>query len=119
WLWLGSIWVLGLITQGLNFFALPLLLVAWTVYAGFLACLGLWFSTVCKTTLRAFMWTLFFALAAGMGHWLIWMCCIPLGVGGGAGGSAMLSVAEFQVGLSPPLALGACFSFHDLEEMND
>ncbi len=52
WLWLVLVWVLGGITGGLDGPAIPWLFLAWMVYAGFLAVLGLWFSMTCRTTLR-------------------------------------------------------------------
>src|SRR5205085_2520171 len=58
WLWLGLIWGIGIVTGGLHLLAVPLLLGAWAVYAAFLSCVGLWFSIVSKTTLRANVYTL-------------------------------------------------------------
>src|SRR5262249_26235723 len=51
WLWIGSVWVLGVLTGGLHIAALPLLIVAWIVYASGYAMLGLWFSMTCATTM--------------------------------------------------------------------
>lgn len=78
WVWLGIIAGLGLITQGLNPLAAPLLLGAWFVYASFLAILGLWFSTVSRTTLRAILWTLLTTIGIAVGHWVLWLCCLPI-----------------------------------------
>jgi ABC-type transport system involved in multi-copper enzyme maturation permease subunit len=104
-IWLGLIWLLGLLTRGLHVLALPGLIAAWTVYAAFLATLGLWFSTICRTTLRAVLSTVFSAVGLAFGHWLIWACCIPLSI------SQPGTVREFdwlwkiQFGITPPLAL--------------
>ncbi len=107
WLWLGLIWALGLVTTGLHFLALPLLVGAWLVYAAFLATLGLWYSTTCQTSLRATVWTLMTAIAAYGGHWLLWMCCIPIFMTGGGPGGNLDWVAKFQgYALTPPVALG-------------
>ncbi len=108
WLWLGTITFLGLVTGGLHVLALPGLLLAWAVYAAFLATLGLWFSTVCRTTLRAVLSTVFSAVGLSFGHWLIWACCIPL-MWTGARRSEfdwLEWVAKAQFGLTPPMALG-------------
>ena len=59
---LAPIWALGLITGGLHVAALPLVLSACLVFAGFMASLGLWFSMVSRTTLRATMFTLLASL---------------------------------------------------------
>jgi ABC-type transport system involved in multi-copper enzyme maturation permease subunit len=117
WFWLGGIYGLGVLTGGLNILALPLLFVAWGVYACFVASLGLWFSTVCRTSLRAAVCTVFTLLGLWGGHWLLWMCCGPvifMGSGPG-GGEALLTFFEFQAGgLTPPVALGA-LAFHGRE----
>lgn len=58
-LWfLVPVWFLGLISGGLHVIALPLVLMAWMIYAAFVASVGLWFSTVCNSSLRATMFTL-------------------------------------------------------------
>jgi ABC-type transport system involved in multi-copper enzyme maturation permease subunit len=42
--------------------------VAWTVYAGCFAMLGLWFSVACRSTRRATLWTLGTLALLGLGH---------------------------------------------------
>jgi hypothetical protein len=78
WLWLGIIWGLGILTGGLYFLALPLLFVAWAVYAGGIAMIGLWFSLTCRSSMRATVWTLATTLVLSAGHWMLWMCCFPV-----------------------------------------
>lgn len=119
WGWLGLIWGLALVTGGLSIFAFPLLVMAWFIYASFVACLGLWFSMNCRTSMRATLWTLTSAVFLGVGHWLIWLLCIPLFPGGGPD---FRVIAKFQAGITPPFALGYCFCFgnsdsYDLREM--
>src|SRR5262249_14863074 len=112
WLWLGALWVVGLLTGGLHPLALPLLVVTWFVYAAFLAGLGTWFSTVCRTTLRATTWTLVCTVGAAIGHWLIWMCCAPILIlNAGPTPEAFEWVRMYQVGLTPQFNLGGCSSF--------
>jgi hypothetical protein len=43
--------------------------VAWVVYAGCFAMLGLWFSVTCRSTRRATLWTLGTLALLGLGHW--------------------------------------------------
>jgi ABC-type transport system involved in multi-copper enzyme maturation permease subunit len=107
WLWLATIWALGLVSGGLSPVAVPLLVVAWLTYATFLAILGLWFSCACRTTLRANVGTLGAAVAAAVGHWLPWItCCVPLFISAGPG-LDLSWIAQFQaLALTPPLALG-------------
>ncbi|OAI50466.1 hypothetical protein AYO44_05565 [Planctomycetaceae bacterium SCGC AG-212-F19] len=59
WWCLGIIWGLGVLTGGLHLLALPLLVLAWWIYACFLSALGLWFSIGMRSTMRATVWTLF------------------------------------------------------------
>jgi hypothetical protein len=118
WFWLAGIYGLGVLTGGLNVLALPLLVAAWCVYGCFVAALGLWFSTVCRTSLRAAVCTVFSLIGLWGGHWLLWMCCGPLLVLGGpgpGGGDALVTLLEFQAGsLTPPAAL-AVLAFHGRE----
>ncbi|HKI36358.1 MAG TPA: ABC transporter permease subunit, partial [Gemmataceae bacterium] len=113
WLWLGALWGVGLVTGGLHPLALVLLMLTWLVYAAFLAGLGTWFSTVSRTTLRATTWTLVCTVAAAVGHWVIWMCCVPCLFAR----SPMLPeelltwVAKYQAGLTPMVNLGYSSSF--------
>jgi ABC-type transport system involved in multi-copper enzyme maturation permease subunit len=111
WIWLGLIWGLSVVTGGLHVLALPLLAVAWAVYAAFLSSLGLYFSTVCRTTLRANIATLGTTLGLTAGHWWIWACCIPLMLRSG-GGSGLEHIAMFQAfALTPPATLAGLAFF--------
>jgi ABC-type transport system involved in multi-copper enzyme maturation permease subunit len=103
WAWLALVWLLGGLTGGLYLPSVPWLLLAWLVYASFLAVLGLWFSMTCRTTLRATVWTLLTAAALGAGHWYLWMVlCLPLNLR-----SEVVTVwVRFELfGLTPPIAL--------------
>jgi ABC-type transport system involved in multi-copper enzyme maturation permease subunit len=115
WWWLGTIYALALATGGLHPLALLLLLGAWLVYASMVSGIGLWFSMVSRTTLRATLWTLLCTAGAGVGHWLLWMCCIPLIIVGGREPELFDWMRKFQVGFTPPSALGYCFSFSRLD----
>src|SRR5262249_10195409 len=114
WLWLGTIWGLGVLTGGLHIAALPLVMGAWAVFAGFLSMLGLWFSVVSRTSLRATVWTILTTVGISIGHWLPWMCCVPMMVYGGRG---LEYIAKFQAGLTPPFVLG--FMAFSGEEFRD
>ena len=121
WLWLGLIWGIGLVTTGLHVLAFPLVVAAWLVYAAFLSNLGLWFSAVCKTSLRATIWTIMTSLMCFGGHWLCWLCCIPIFMVGSGPGRAFEDVAQFQAfGLTPPVALGwLAFQGEEFREMGN
>jgi ABC-type transport system involved in multi-copper enzyme maturation permease subunit len=111
WLWLGVIYFLGLVTGGLHPLAVPLLLGAWLVYALVVSGIGVWFSLVNRTTLRATLWTLLTTAAAGVGHWLIWACCGPLLYAMHEPPPNVEMLIRLQVGITPPAALGYAFSF--------
>lgn len=111
WLWLGAVYGLGILTGGLHPLALPLLVGAWIVYAIVVSGIGLWFSMVSRTTLRATLWTLLCTAGAGMGHWLVWMCCIPLFITIRGKPTVLDWIQNFQIGFTPPFALGYNFAF--------
>jgi ABC-type transport system involved in multi-copper enzyme maturation permease subunit len=69
---LAVVYGLGLISGGLHPFAVPLLALAYLVYTAFVASLGLYFSTVSNTTLRATVFTLMFLVALCGLQWLLW-----------------------------------------------
>ncbi|HXG12183.1 MAG TPA: ABC transporter permease subunit, partial [Gemmataceae bacterium] len=71
--YLGAIGVVGVFTGGLFPLAVPLLLIAWLIYASFLASLGLTFSLFCCSTTRATVWTLVTIVGLTGGHWLCGM----------------------------------------------
>jgi ABC-type transport system involved in multi-copper enzyme maturation permease subunit len=118
WVYLGVVWFLAMLCGGLHPLAVPLLITAWFVFAAFFSTLGLWFSTVSRTTLRATIYTIFTAIAVSFGHFLIWACCIPLVFLPGPGSSApefLPYLLSFQVfGLTPPAML-AFLAFHGQE----
>jgi ABC-type transport system involved in multi-copper enzyme maturation permease subunit len=108
-LWLGAMWAIGLVSGGVSPLALPLQAAMWLAPAAFFAVLGLWFSTVCKTTLRATTWALVSALIVGGAHWICaGMCCfLPLGlVSRGGSGTDLKWLAFFELGLTPPAVFG-------------
>jgi ABC-type transport system involved in multi-copper enzyme maturation permease subunit len=62
WWLLVPIWIAGIVTGGLSVFALPFLAAAMLVYASFVASLGLWFSVVSGSTMRASLFALLVAV---------------------------------------------------------
>ncbi len=107
--WLLFIWGVGVFTGGMNLFMFPLLVMCWLVYAAASASLGLWFSVVSGSSLRAILATLSTALLIGGGHWIVWGCaCCLMGVArsGPSGGDAFETVLQLLLGITPPLVLG-------------
>ena len=117
WIWLGFIWLLGVVTGGLHVFALPLVFGAWVVFAGVAAMIGLWFSMVSKSSMRATVWTILTLITLGVGHWLPWMCCMPFMFMGGPD-RGVEYLLKFQGGLTPPVVL-VFLQFHGAELIRD
>ncbi len=115
WLWLGAIWGLGLVSGGLNLLALPLLLGAWLIHAAVVAMIGLWFSMNCTSSMRATVMTLVATTMAGVGHWLIWLCCGTVFIlAGDAPGRSLEDLLLLHAGFTPPVQLGI-LAFHGRE----
>jgi ABC-type transport system involved in multi-copper enzyme maturation permease subunit len=118
WVWLGLIWGIGVITGGLEWWAVPLLIVSWLVYATIGAGIGLWFSTGTKSTLRASVAALMSVLFLYGGYWLVLgLCCFtPFAVLGPNGTDRDFSEMMYKVfwGQTPPLVMGL-FGIHGEE----
>jgi ABC-type Na+ efflux pump permease subunit len=106
WLWLGLIWGVGVVTGGLQIYALPLLVVSWLVYATVLAGVGLWLSAASRRTLRATVGALMLTLLLCGGHWLLtgMFCYMPLAALGVRRDLDWLLYV--QAGQTPPFVLG-------------
>lgn len=107
WVWLAAIYAVGIATGGLNILAVPLLLVAWLVFATLAANIGIFFSITSKTSLRATIATFIALLAVCFGHWLLWTCLGPLFLFSSGNKSEFPEwVANFQLyGMTPPWTL--------------
>src|SRR5207245_4435879 len=70
WLGLAVVWGIGLATGALHPLAPVCFVLAWLVYAAFLAGLGLWASVANRSTHRAMFLTLFLIGAAMVASWL-------------------------------------------------
>jgi ABC-type transport system involved in multi-copper enzyme maturation permease subunit len=109
--WLAVVWGLALLFGGVHPFALPLMLFAWLAFAAGAASVGLWFSVICRSSLRAAVCTMLSGAALWFGHWLIWMVCGPLMLGFRGPSEGIQYVFMFQAGLTPPASL-AILGFH-------
>lgn len=93
----------GIITEGLHLAAVPLMIAAWFVYAAFAAALGLWFSAVSRSSMKATVFTIMTLIGLHIGHWLPWMCCGFLMRGGGPDTEHLM---KLQAGImTPPFVL--------------
>jgi len=71
---IAPIWLVGLATGGLDGLGLACVIIAWFVYADVAANLGLWFSLVSRTTLRATVETLLSLLVLSGAPYILWSC---------------------------------------------
>ncbi len=119
WIWLGSMLLMGLMTGGVHLFAVPIFVVAWFVYATSFAMIGLFFSMVCKTSMRATVYSVLTAILVGGGHWVVMglFCYLPLSIMSNAGRDGDFEyLMKFQAGMTPPFALCLfAFSAENLE----
>jgi hypothetical protein len=72
WWFLALLWFLGVFTLGMHLLAVPLLVFAWFMYAVFAAGLGMWFSLISATTMRAMMGTFFSFMGSMAAPWAMW-----------------------------------------------
>jgi ABC-type transport system involved in multi-copper enzyme maturation permease subunit len=70
WLWLGTIWGLGVLGGKLDPLALLMMITAWWIYAAVLAVVGLWFSLSLQSSARATVLTLLIALGLGFSYFI-------------------------------------------------
>jgi ABC-type transport system involved in multi-copper enzyme maturation permease subunit len=110
-LWLGAVYLVGLATGGLNFFAGVFTILAWFCFACFFASLGLWFSAASRNTFRATTLTIICSIFCLFLHWAVTaLCCfLPLGFSGVRWEyrDEMEWLQAIQAGFTPPFTLGA------------
>jgi hypothetical protein len=76
--------------------------IAWIIYAAFAVTLGLWFSTVCRSSVQATVLTILGLVGLHVGHWLVWMCGPALVMDN----KTMQHVLMAHAGLTPPFVMG-------------
>jgi ABC-type transport system involved in multi-copper enzyme maturation permease subunit len=118
WVWFGSMLAIALFTGGIHLLAVPIVIVAWFVYAVFFTMVGMWYSMVCRSSMRATVLTVLSVLFLSGGHWLLMgLCCyfpIVFSAHGGSG-DFVEYLAKFQLGMTPPFVIGFCsYSWENL-----
>lgn len=119
WLWLGTIFLIGILTGAINPLGVVLAVIVWWCYAVLVAAIGVWCSVVYRTTLQSTIATIVISVIALGGHWVIAaLCCyIPLiAVNIGRGLDLLLIPIGVQTGLTPPAVL-ALAPMHSLKEL--
>jgi ABC-type transport system involved in multi-copper enzyme maturation permease subunit len=118
WLWFGSMVAIALLTGGIHLLAVPIVIVGWFIYAVFFTMVGMWFSMVCRSSLRASVFSVLTALFLGGGHWvLMGLCCyLPVLFSRRSGpGEFIEYVGKFEFGMTPPFVLALCsYSWENL-----
>ena len=97
WVWYGSILALAVATGGVHPLAVPLLILAWFVYALAGVMIGLWFSMWCRSSMLATFWTVVTSCFVGGGHWIFLYCCC-----GSLVGVLALAFQRMFPGVEPP-----------------
>lgn len=115
WYFLGIIWLFGLLSGGLHPFALLLVLAGYVVYTVCLASVGLWFSFVSRSTLRATLFTLLGAIVLILGPGFFGK---TLGLDAFAGKNPTWDALLAEQALMPGLTLWT-LSFHSGDLIGD
>jgi hypothetical protein len=84
---------------------------ACTIYGGLLATVGLWFSLVCQTSLRAILWTLFTILVVAAGFLVLPVYSSSLFHYLGPDAAWVRWLYRFNMGMAPPIVLGRMLPF--------
>jgi ABC-type transport system involved in multi-copper enzyme maturation permease subunit len=105
-LWLGALWMLGLATGGLSGGGLVLLVLVLAVFSPVCSAIGLWASTITRSSMRAHMTALGTAALLALGHWIL----APLLAV--SGGRLVVAYGKFAtLSLTPPIMIAfAAFS---------
>jgi ABC-type transport system involved in multi-copper enzyme maturation permease subunit len=106
---LTAIYVLGVYVQAVEWYTVPLMILAWFVYSGVAAMLGLWYSVSCPTSTSATVWTYLSSAGLALGHWLDMLCMFPLFLDGQY--EPIRYLIMMQAGFTPPFALTVCFFY--------
>jgi ABC-type Na+ efflux pump permease subunit len=109
-LWLGIVYLIGMLTGGLNPFGALLAGAAWLAFAMFFASVGVWCSVRCRHTFQASGLAIAIsAFVLGL-HWAVTglLCYMPVAflTDGRGWGEIVEWPAAVQVGFTPPLILG-------------
>ena len=80
WVWLGTMWLLGLMLGGIHPIMVVPFVVSTAVYASGFAWIGLYCSVTNRTTMRAMVSSIALSVLCGGGYWLViaFCCCMPI-----------------------------------------
>jgi ABC-type transport system involved in multi-copper enzyme maturation permease subunit len=117
WTWLGMIWLTALGTEAVHLGALAGMVIALAVYASAFAWIGIWFSLICRSALRATMATILTCVFVGGGYFLAFgLCCtMPLAMATPGPLHEMALLKNVMCGLSPAVVI-SWLPFRTFEE---
>jgi ABC-type transport system involved in multi-copper enzyme maturation permease subunit len=114
---LAVIWGFGILTGGLHIAALPLVVAGYLVYAACMSTMGLWFSMISRTTLRATLFTLLSALIMVIGPGLLARALETAPVRLTGDDAPDVHVLILDYGLTPPITMWTlCYNSGDLRQ---
>jgi ABC-type transport system involved in multi-copper enzyme maturation permease subunit len=103
WLWLGSLWGLGLVTGVLQPVAAVYMAASWLVYGAFFSSLGLFFSVWARSSMRAMLGSILATLFFLGGYWVVlWSCFLPFAFMGSFDFGFEYVMEFFGIALTPP-----------------
>ena len=109
WLWLGTVYFIGLGTGSLNIGSVLLTVAAWFAFAAFFSALGMWFTIYTRNTFVATAQAGVSALFVLGLHWAVTgiFCFFTMGMLGVRDTRELAGwLSALQLGLTPPYALG-------------
>jgi ABC-type transport system involved in multi-copper enzyme maturation permease subunit len=106
---LAVLYLIGIYAGAVQWHTLPLMALAWFVYAGTAAMLGVWYSVSCPSSASATIWTYLSSAGIAFGHWLDMLCMIPLFLASSS--EPLRYLVLTQAGFTPPFALSVSFFF--------
>lgn len=120
WIWMTSIFAVGLASGGVNLLGATAAVLAWFCYAIYFASLGMWFTVNARNSFRAIVYTFVACFVALGGHWIFTAicCCLPMASGHSGGGDWIAAPAGFLTGLTPPAVL-AVVSMRAMSELHE
>jgi ABC-type transport system involved in multi-copper enzyme maturation permease subunit len=105
-LWLLGLWLIAILGGGMSVFAVPVVLLSLFIYIAVAAGIGLCFSSWCRKTLSATVWTLATLLFAGGLHWLLAAVIVYVPLSFVRTHDLMEWFAKLEFGQTPPLVMG-------------
>lgn len=106
WIWPALIYLTALCGGGLSLTAALMLPVLSAAYAMAVAAVGVYFSVVARSTLRAVVYTVLTVVGIGGGVWLVFGCCCGTALSVGGAAEITQVILYTGAGSSPPAVMG-------------